>query len=104
MTPLPDPTAENVAPDPRKTDTPGEPPNVQVTERPNGKKGCYRVVALNDIEATFRHHGADKGEAAKIAYNNSLLTGTRYIHFTQADTGARPDPEALPEMLRAQFT
>lgn len=73
-----------------------------VTERPNGKKGAYRVVALNDIEATFRHHGADKGEAAKIAYNASLLTGSRYVHWTQADTGARPDPEALPEMLLAQ--
>lgn len=73
-----------------------------MTERPNGKKGSYRVVSLNDTEATFRHHGADKGEAAKIAYNASLLTGRRYVHWTQADTGARPDPEALPEMLTAQ--
>lgn len=80
-----------------------EPSSLSVTERPNGKKGAYRVVALNDIEATFRHHGADKGEAAKIAYNASILTGTRYVHWTQADTGARPDPEALPEMLLAQY-
>jgi transposase len=76
---------------------------LSVTERPNGKKGAYRVVALNDTDATFRHHGADKGEAAKIAYNASILTGTHYVHYTQADTGARPDPEALPEMLLAQY-
>ena len=96
----PPPTATERDPAQALTD---EPSPLSITERPNGKKGAYRVVALNDIEATFRHHGADKGEAAKIAYNASLLTGTRYVHWTQADTGARPDPEALPEMLLAQY-
>ena len=78
------------------------PPPLTVTERPNGQKGSYRIVNLNDPEATFRHHGADKGEAAKIAFNASLLTGQLYVHWTQADTGARPDSEALPELLKAQ--
>ena len=96
----PDPSAS--APDPAEADPASPPQPVQVTERANGKKGSYRIVALSDTEATFRHHGADKGEAAKIAYNASLLTGRHYIHFTQADTGARPDPDALPEMLQAQ--
>lgn len=90
----------DLAPVPAEAD-PASPP-LQVTERANGKKGNYRIVSLTDTEATFRHHGADKGEAAKIAYNASLLTGRHYIHFTQADTGARPDPDALPEMLQAQ--
>lgn len=76
---------------------------VAVTEREHKKKGQYRIVSLNDRDATFRHHGADKGEAAKIAHNASLLTGRYYVHWCQADTGARPDPEALSEMLLDQF-
>lgn len=102
-TPPATPTSAEAAASDKISPTPLEPQPLQVTERPNGKKGSYRVVALNDTDTTFRHHGADKGESAKIAYNNSLLTGTCYIHFTQADTGARPDPEALPEMLLAQY-
>jgi len=109
VTPLTTPEAESgppalveVAAADKPSPPPLEPHPLQVTERPNGNKGSYRVVSLNDTEATFRHHGADKGEAAKIAYNASLLTGRHYVHFTQADTGARPDPEALPEMLLAQ--
>lgn len=99
----PDPTPQTTPTNSKPAQSAAEPQALRVTERANGKKGAYRVVALNDIEATFRHHGADKGEAAKIAYNASLLTGRHYIHWTQADTGARPDPEALPDMLRDQY-
>lgn len=98
------PPADAETPDttPNHTET-APPPPLTVTERPNGHKGSYRLVNLNDVEATFRHHGADKGEAAKIAFNASLLTGTIYVHYTQADTGARPDNEALPDLLLAQY-
>lgn len=97
------PPADDETPDttPNQTE-PDPPPPVTVIERQHGKKGSYRIVNLNDVEATFRHHGADKGESAKIAFNNSLLTGSLYVHWTQADTGARPDSEALPELLKAQ--
>jgi len=75
----------------------------QVTERPHGKKGAYRIGAISDTDATYRHHGADKGESAKLAYNASILASSRYIYETQADTGCRPDGEALPEMLQRQY-
>jgi len=75
---------------------------LRLKERPLGKKGPYRLGAITDTETTFRHHGADKGESAKLAYNCSLLTGQRYVRRTQADTGGRPDGEALPELLQAQ--
>lgn len=76
---------------------------VTVTERPHKKKGSYRLGSVSDTDTTFRHHGSDKGEGAKLAYNASVLTGKRYIRHTQADTGARPDSEPLPEMLQAQY-
>lgn len=81
---------------------PEAPEQVTVTERPHGQKGSYRIAALSDTETTFRHHGADKGEGAKLAYNATVLTGNIYVRQTQADTGARPDCEPLPELLQKQ--
>jgi transposase len=73
---------------------------VTIRERPHGQKGSYRIGALNDTTATFRNHAADK--PAELGFNVSVLTTTHFVRETQVDTGAQPDPVALPPMLHSQ--
>jgi len=76
------------------------PEEVEVKERPTGKKGSYRLASANDPEATYRDHG--KNKPAELAYNVSVMATPQFIREIQADTGAQPDPVALPEMLATQ--
>ena len=70
-----------------------------VTELPDAKKGSYRVASATDPDATYRVHGPDKVD---LGYNVSVAATQDFIREIQADTGAQPDPVAIPEVLTAQ--
>jgi hypothetical protein len=71
----------------------------QVTERPADDKGGYRLGSATDPDATYRVHGEDKTD---FGYNVSLLVTDNFVREVQADTGAQPDPVAIPDLLQAQ--
>jgi IS5 family transposase len=71
----------------------------QVTERAADDRGGYRLGSATDPDATYRVHGDDKKD---FGYNVSVAVTDNFIREIQADTGAQPDPVAIPDLLRAQ--
>lgn len=72
-----------------------------VSELPKEKKGSYRIGSATDPDATYRVHGDHKSD---FGYNVSLAATPHFIREIRADTGAQPDPVAIPELLTAQIT
>jgi IS5 family transposase len=72
----------------------------QVTERAADDKGGYRLGSATDPDATYRVHGDDKKD---FGYNVNLAVTDNFIREIQADTGAQPDPVAIPDLLREQL-
>jgi hypothetical protein len=73
---------------------------VSVTELPKHQKGAYRLGSATDPEATYRVHGEKKTD---FGYNVSLAVTDHFIREIRADTGAQPDPVAIPDLLTAQI-
>jgi IS5 family transposase len=71
----------------------------QVTERAADDKGSYRLGSATDPDATYRVHGDDKKD---FGYNVSVAVSDNFIREIHADTGAQPDPVAIPDLLEAQ--
>jgi IS5 family transposase len=71
----------------------------QVTQRTTHAKGAYRIGSATDTEATYRVHGKDKSD---LGYNVSVAATDNFVREAQADTGAQPDPVAIPELITAQ--
>lgn len=61
------------------------------------KRGTYRICSATDPDATIRNHGGRKKD---FGYNVSVLATIHFIHEIQADTGSRPDGEALPDVFQ----
>ena len=62
------------------------------------KRGTYRICSATDPEATIRNHGGSKKD---FGYNVSVLATIHFIYEIQADTGSRPDGDALPDVLQS---
>jgi len=71
----------------------------QVTERAADDKGIYRLGSATDPDATYRVHGDNKKD---FGYNVNLAVTDNFVREIQADTGAQPDPVAIPDLLQAQ--
>jgi hypothetical protein len=67
-------------------------------ERPKADKGSYRLGSATDPDATYRVHD-DKTD---FGYNVNIAATQHFIREVQVDTGAQPDPVAIPEVLRTQ--
>ena len=61
------------------------------------KRGRYRICSATDPEATIRNHGGSKKD---FGYNVSVLATIHFIYEIQADTGSRPDGDALPDVFQ----
>lgn len=48
-----------------------------------------------DPDATYRVHGDDKKD---FGYNVSVAVTNNFVREIQADTGAQPDPVAIPDL------
>ena len=72
---------------------------VRVTELPKEKKGAYRLGSATDPDATYRVHGDKKTD---LGYNVSVAATEHFVREIRADTGAQPDPLAIPDLLTAQ--
>lgn len=71
---------------------------VGVIERPKDQKGSYRIGSATDPDATYRVHD----DQVDFGYNISLAATENFIREIRADTGAQPDPVAIPDLLTAQ--
>jgi IS5 family transposase len=67
-------------------------------ERPQDAKGSYRLGSATDPDATYRVHDAK----TDFGYNVNVAATQHFIREVQVDTGAQPDPVAIPEVLRSQ--
>lgn len=65
---------------------------------PKKQKGSYRIASASDTDATFRVHD----DQCDFGFNVNLAATDTFIRETQADTGAQPDPVAIPDLLSAQ--
>jgi transposase len=72
----------------------------QVKRLSKDERGSYRIGSATDPEATYRVHGKDKVD---FGYNVSVAATTDFIREIRADTGAQPDPTAIPDLLSAQI-
>jgi len=72
----------------------------RVTELPKDKKGAYRLGSATDPDATYRIHGEKKSD---FGYNVSVAATEHFVREIQADTGAQPDPVAIPDVLTEQI-
>ena len=72
----------------------------RVTELPKDKKGAYRLGSATDPDATYRIHGEKKSD---LGYNVSVAATAHFVRDIRADTGAQPDPVAIPDLLTAQI-
>ena len=77
------------------------PAQPQITERPADDKGAYRLGSATDPEATYRVHSND-GDKTDFGYNIQVAVTENFIREIQADTGAQPDPVAIPDVLQAE--
>jgi hypothetical protein len=77
------------------------PTTAQVTERPAGAKGAYRLGSATDPEATYRVHGED-GDKTDFGYNVNVAVTANFVREVQVNTGAQPDAVAIPEILGAE--
>jgi hypothetical protein len=68
-----------------------------IQERPNEKKGTYRLMSAIDLEATFRKH---EGSPAVFGTNAVLSTTATRIRAAVALTGSTPDSEAPAAVIR----
>ena len=73
---------------------------VRVTELPKEKKGAYRLGSATDPDSTYRVHGEKKTD---FGYNVNVAVTEHFIREIRADTGAQPDPVAIPGVLTAQI-
>jgi len=73
---------------------------MRVTELPKEQKGAYRLGSATDPDATYRIHGKNKSD---FGYNVSVATTEHFVREVQADTGAQPDPVAIPDLLTEQI-
>jgi len=73
---------------------------LHVAELPKDKKGAYRLGSATDPDATYRVHGEKKTD---LGYNVSVAVTDHFIREIRADTGAQPDPVAIPDLLTAQI-
>lgn len=64
------------------------------------KRGTYRICSATDTDATIRNHGANKKD---FGYNITILATIHFIHEIQADTGSRPDGDALPDVFQSHL-
>lgn len=71
---------------------------VSVQELPKAQKGSYRLGSATDPDATYRVHD----DQIDFGYNVNVAATQHFIRETHADTGAQPDPVAIPDVLRAQ--
>lgn len=71
---------------------------IAVQELPKEKKGSYRIASATDPDATFRVHG----DQIDFGYNVNVAATDTFIREIRADTGAQPDPVAIPDLLAAQ--
>ena len=72
---------------------------VSVTELPKHHKGAYRLGSATDPQATYRVHGEKKTD---FGYNVSVAATEHFVREIRADSGAQPDPVAIPDLLTAQ--
>lgn len=72
---------------------------IQVTELPKDQKGSYRIGSATDPDATYRVHD----DQVDFGYNVSVAATENFIREIRADTGAQPDPVAIPDLLTAQI-
>jgi len=72
----------------------------RVNELPKEQKGAYRLGSATDPDATYRIHGKNKSD---FGYNVSVATTEHFVREVQADTGAQPDPVAIPDLLTEQI-
>jgi len=72
--------------------------DVQVTELPKDQKGSYRIGSATDPDATYRVHD----DQVDFGYNVSVAATKNFVREIRADTGAQPDPVAIPDLLTAQ--
>jgi hypothetical protein len=68
-----------------------------VIERPNTKRGTYRLMSMHDMDATFRKHGIDP---AVLGYNVGIIASTTRIWAIAALTGATPDNDTSISLIR----
>ena len=88
------------------TENPATP---QVTARPADDKGAYRLGSATDPEGSFdfaqdrlyRVHG-DDGAKTDFGYNVQVAVTENFVREVQVDTGAQPDPVAIPAVLKAE--
>ena len=80
------------------TENPATP---QVTPRPADDKGTYRLGSATDPEATYRVHG-DDGQKTDFGYNVQVAVTENFIREVHVETGAQPDPVAIPDVLHAE--
>ncbi len=73
---------------------------VRVTELPKDQKGAYRLGSATDPDATYRVHGEKKSD---FGYNVSVAATEHFVREIRADTGAQPDPVAIPDLLTEQI-
>jgi len=67
-------------------------------ELPKAQKGSYRLGSATDPDATYRVHD----DQIDFGYNVNLAATRHFIREVQVDTGAQPDPVAIPEVLQAE--
>jgi hypothetical protein len=61
-------------------------------------KGSYRLGSATDPDATYRVHD----DQVDFGYNVNLAATQHFIREVQVDTGAQPDPVAIPDVLQAE--
>ena len=67
-------------------------------ELPKAAKGSYRLGSATDPDATYRVHD----DQTDFGYNVNVAATQHFIREVQVDTGAQPDPVAIPAVLQTQ--
>jgi IS5 family transposase len=64
-------------------------------------KGHYRFGSATDPDVTYRVHGTGETKS-ELGYNVQVITTDDFVREIQANTGAQPDDQAIPQVLQAQ--
>jgi IS5 family transposase len=67
-------------------------------ELPKKQKGSYRIASAADTDATFRVHD----DQIDFGFNVNVAATDTFIREIRADTGAQPDPVAIPDLITTQ--
>lgn len=67
-------------------------------ELPKAQKGSYRLGSATDPDATYRVHD----DQIDFGYNVNVAATPDFIREIHVDTGAQPDPVAIPAVLQEQ--